>query len=86
MAAVTRAWLDASRDRIAAATGDAGSGPALADEAIAAILDLARVAAHESGDRTNAPLAAYLVGVAHGCHPERSLAELVAAASGPGAG
>ena len=83
MAAVTRPWLDAARDRIVAETGDAASGPVLDDEAIASLLDLARVAAHESGDRTNAPLAAYLVGVAHGRHPERSLVELVAAASGP---
>ena len=30
------------------------------------LLDLARIAAHESGDRTNAPLLCYLVGVVHG--------------------
>jgi len=28
------------------------------------LLDLARIAAHESGERTNAPLLCYLVGVA----------------------
>lgn len=85
MARMTRAWLDASTERIAATTDDP-TGLALTDDAVAAILDLARVAAHDSGDRTNAPLAAYLVGVAHGRHPERSLAELAAAASGPGQG
>jgi hypothetical protein len=30
------------------------------------ILDLARVAAHQSGERTNAPLICFLVGVARG--------------------
>ena len=33
---------------------------------MSALLDLARVAAHDSGDRTNAPLATYLVGLAAG--------------------
>jgi hypothetical protein len=30
------------------------------------VLELARIAAHESGERINAPLLCYLVGVAHG--------------------
>jgi hypothetical protein len=30
------------------------------------LLDLARVAAHDSGERTNAPLLCYLLGVAVG--------------------
>ena len=37
------------------------------------LLDLARIAAHESGDRTNAPLLCYLLGRAQG---EKSLDEL----------
>ena len=37
---------------------------------------------HESGERTNAPLATYLVGVAHGRRAEGDLQELVAAALG----
>ncbi len=41
------------------------------------LLDLARVAAHESGDRRNAPLLAYLVGFAHGADPSQSVAQLV---------
>ena len=45
----------------------------LQPEEIAALLDLAGHAAHESGARTNAPLLCYLVGRAQG---ERSLAEL----------
>ena len=34
----------------------------LDEEAAATLLELARVAAHESGERTNAPLLCYLVG------------------------
>jgi hypothetical protein len=37
----------------------------------ATLLDVARVAAHESGARTNAPLVAYLIGRA-GLDPERA--------------
>lgn len=41
------------------------------------LLDLARVAAHESGDRTNAPLVCHLVGVARALGNGRPLSELV---------
>ena len=41
-----------------------------------AVLDLARIAAHESGERTNAPLLCYLVGRAQG---DADLGELAAA-------
>ena len=34
----------------------------LDEEAAATLLELARVAAHESGERTNAPLLCYLLG------------------------
>jgi len=34
----------------------------LSDEDAATLLDLARIAAHESGERMNAPLLCYLVG------------------------
>jgi Domain of unknown function (DUF6457) len=40
------------------------------------LLDLARVAAHTSGDRRNAPLATYLVGLARGRGDSRSVEEL----------
>lgn len=59
-------WLESARDRIAEASGVDAAQLALSDEDVAALLDLARVAAHESGDRTNAPLACYLVGLALG--------------------
>ena len=52
-------WLQAARDKIA---------PELELSAAdtRTLLDLARVAAHDSGERTNAPLLCYLVGVAVG--------------------
>ena len=46
----------------------------LSDADEAELLDLARIAAHESGERTNAPLLCYLVGRAQG---DRDLDELV---------
>jgi hypothetical protein len=55
-------WLTRARDALA----DAGAVPAdelaLDDAAAAMLLDLASVAAHESGARTNAPLLCHLVG------------------------
>ena len=38
----------------------------LSDTEVDELLDLARLAAHESGDRRNAPLLCYLVGLAQG--------------------
>jgi len=38
----------------------------LGDDDTQTLLDLARIAAHESGERTNAPLLCYLVGRAQG--------------------
>ena len=62
------AWL---RD----ATAAIGAGD-MSDEDVETILELARIAAHESGERTNAPLLCYLVGRVQG---ERSLDELAEA-------
>jgi hypothetical protein len=63
--------------RLAQAVGDDPSVYELAEGDVADILDLARVAAHESGERTNAPLLSYLVGLARARHPERELSGLV---------
>ena len=49
----------------------------LSDAEVEQLLDLARLAAHESGDRRNAPLLAYLVGFAHGAEPSQSVEQLV---------
>jgi hypothetical protein len=52
-------WLS----RVAAAIG---SDEELSDADADALLKVARIAAHESGDRRNAPLLCYLIGRAHG--------------------
>ena len=70
------AWLTQARDAIAAASGMPASELELDEDAVRDLLDLARIAAHESGDRTNAPLLCYLVGRAANSAP---LAELSAA-------
>jgi hypothetical protein len=60
-------WLS----RVAAAIG---SDEALSDEDADALLKIARIAAHESDDRRNAPLLAYLIGRSRG---DRSLADIL---------
>jgi hypothetical protein len=70
-------WLAETRARLAAQVGDEDATYDLNEDDVERLLDLARVAAHDSGARTNAPLLAYLVGLARGRHPDRTLAELV---------
>ena len=60
-------WLT----RVAAAVG---SDEQLSDEDAEALLRIARIAAHESDDRRNAPLLAYLIGRSRG---DRPLAEIL---------
>jgi hypothetical protein len=79
-------WLAQAREEIAATVGDRGAAYELSREDVAQLLELARVAAHESGDRTNAPLTTYLVGLARGRHPEQPLSDLVRALSEESAG
>ena len=57
-------WLAHARAALASAAGVPTDRLDLSDDDVAVLLDLARVAAHESGDRRNAPLVSYLVGVA----------------------
>lgn len=64
-------WLEAAAERL-------GADVRLNGEEQRALLDLARVAAHTSGDRRNAPLVTYLVGLARGRGDSRSVEELVA--------
>ena len=54
------AWLATARDAIAAGSGEVTLEERDADT----LLELARLAAHTSGDRRNAPLLCYLVGIA----------------------
>ena len=52
-------WLQAARDKVA-------PDVELSAADMRTLLGLARVAAHDSGERTNAPLLCYLLGVAVG--------------------
>ena len=55
-------WLTRARDALAEAAGiDPAELEVDADDE-RTLLDLARIAAHASGERTNAPLLCYLVG------------------------
>lgn len=74
-------WLQAASGRIAAATGEEPGALELGPEQTNAILELARIAAHESGERTNAPLVCYLAGLAAG-RSETTLEDVVGAAAG----
>jgi hypothetical protein len=58
------AWLREARDAVADAAGVRPEKLELSDADAVTLLDLARIAAHESGERTNAPLLCYLVGLA----------------------
>jgi Domain of unknown function (DUF6457) len=78
------AWLREARDKLAAEIGADPSGYELSQTEIDELLELARVAAHESGERINAPLLCYLVGLAHGRHGGE-LSDLVDAAVGTSA-
>ena len=59
-------WLTDARDRIAAVTGEDPGSLSFDEKTAGDILELARVAAHESGERTNAPLVCYLAGLSAG--------------------
>ncbi|MGH3001743.1 MAG: DUF6457 domain-containing protein [Gaiellaceae bacterium] len=63
------AWLRTVSDAI-------GGDAELTDEDTQTLLKIAKIAAHQSGDRTNAPLLCYLVGRLQG---DRSLDEILAA-------
>jgi hypothetical protein len=69
-------WLRRARDAVAETAGIDASSLELDDESVQDLLDVARIAAHESGERTNAPLLCYLLGRAEG---RAGLDELAAA-------
>jgi hypothetical protein len=71
------AWLTEARDSLALASGVPAEQLDLDEEQSRTLLDLARIAAHDSGDRTNAPLLCYLVGRAQGGAQLDELAEAV---------
>lgn len=59
-------WLERARDELARAAGVTPAELELEGATQTTLLELARVAAHESGERTNAPLLCYLIGLAEG--------------------
>jgi hypothetical protein len=61
-------WLQEASERLAHQGGGERAEYELGRDEIDALLELARVAAHESGERTNAPLVCYLVGLSRGRH------------------
>lgn len=71
------AWLTRARDALAEAAGVDPSTLELDGDGETTLLDLARIAAHESGERTNAPLLCYLVGRAQGGLSLDELAEAI---------
>jgi hypothetical protein len=75
------AWLSEARNALVRAAGVAPEELELDDEAAQTLLDLARIAAHESGERTNAPLLCYLVGRAEGAADLDTLADAVRSTS-----
>lgn len=72
-------WLEQARSDLAEAVGDVPASILLSKQDVDEILELARIAAHGSGDRTNAPVVSYLVGIVRGRHPEADLTDLVSA-------
>ncbi len=64
--------------RVAAAIG---SDETLSGEDADTLLKIARIAAHESDDRRNAPLLAYLIGRSRGDAPLAEILEKVRASS-----
>lgn len=72
------AWLAEAADALAAAAGVPRAQLELAPDEVQQLLDLAGLAAHESGARTNAPLLTHLVGRAAAASG-KTVAELAAA-------
>ena len=70
-------WLTEARKALARAAGTPAEALELSEDDERTLLDLARIAAHESGERTNAPLLCYLVGRAQGTARLDELADAV---------
>jgi hypothetical protein len=70
-------WLSEAREALAKAAGVPPEDLELDAEQTRTLLDLARIAAHDSGERTNAPLLCYLVGLAQRGADLETLADAV---------
>ncbi|MEX2557713.1 MAG: DUF6457 domain-containing protein [Actinomycetota bacterium] len=62
---MTANWLQEITRAVASTVGQAPDTLTLSPKDVRTLLDLARIAAHTSGDRTNAPLLCYVLGIAH---------------------
>lgn len=60
------AWLRDAADALAREAGVPRAQLELDADAVRTLLDVARIAARESGERTNAPLVCYLLGLSAG--------------------
>jgi hypothetical protein len=67
-------WISARADALAAGTGVDRNALELSPQEVDTLLELAGLAAHDSGARTNAPLLCYMLGLARA--EAASLAEL----------
>jgi hypothetical protein len=74
-------WLARQADAIAAATGVPRDALELESADVRTLLDLAKEAAHDGGQRANAPLLCYLLGIARGGAELDELAEIVRSTS-----
>jgi hypothetical protein len=74
-------WLEQARRRLAESVGASPGEYVLTQAEIDDVLELARIAARDSGERINAPLVCYLVGLARG-RRGADLADLVDAVIG----
>ena len=70
-------WLTRARDALATESGLDPAALELSGADSRILLELARIAAHDSGERVNAPLLCYLVGRAQGSMGLDDLAEAV---------
>jgi Domain of unknown function (DUF6457) len=70
-------WLTRARDALVAEAGITPEQLELTSTEAQTLLDLARIAAHKSGERTNAPLLCYLVGRAQRGDELEALADAV---------
>ncbi|MBI4261216.1 MAG: hypothetical protein HY658_11685 [Actinobacteria bacterium] len=70
-------WIDRVTGEVAGAAGMDPGELALSGSDSETLLDVARIASHSSGDRTNAPLLCYVMGLARSSG--RSLEELAEA-------
>jgi hypothetical protein len=55
-------WLTQARDTAASCAGLSSADVGIEDAEVTLLLELASVAAHDSGDRRNAPLLCYVLG------------------------